>query len=514
MRTQKAFINVTANIGTFSLLTIITFLSRKYFLNYLGPDIAGLGSLFQNVVGLLGIAELGIGSAIIFSLYKPINENDYVKVVGLIHLYRNFYRGCSVIILLGGIIFIPFLRFFVTGDIEIKKVIIYFSLFLGNTILTYWFSYKFCLLYATQNNYIVTSIDFLTKVIMNSLQIIFLVVFQSYLVFLTVMTISNCIYLIVLNIIVNKKYMYLRQINGKLENEDRNRIWKNVRSLALHKLGGIITLGTDNLLISYFLNLKTVAIYGNYALLIGFATTLVDKLYEGITASVGNLLLEDSIEKKYTIFNKLFFLNFWISSFLTISLYNTIDQFITLWIGEEYILDRFTLYILLVNFYFFSMRPVIERFKVAGGLYNQDRYAPLIEATINLISSIIFVQMIGLSGIFLGTFISNICVIFWVKPKIVFNYVFKRSVIDYFNKYFGNLVYLMVPLVITTILTNEIKQYYTWGYFLLNCVINIIVINGVFFLMFRKKEEFTYFFHLSRSMFNKINQTTLKSSSR
>ena len=281
----------------------------------------------------------------------------------------------------------------------------------------------------------------------------------------------------------------------------------------MHQIGILVLNCTDNLVISKFLGLTTLAMYTNYQIIIGTLQNLVNSILNGITSSLGNLIAEGDIDKSYSIHKKLFFMSFWITSFIVISLYNTLDQFIALWVGRTNIIDNFTLSIILINVYFFTMRGSVEQFKMASGNYYQDRYAPIIEAVINLVSSTILVRYIGLTGVFIGTLISNLTVAFWVKPYIVYKYVFDKNLVEYFKMYFRYLLIALLPLFITNILTSSLKYNYTVTDFILNCSINIVIINIIYIIVFYKSEEFKYFINILDNITKKILKVNLNKAS-
>ncbi|ODG93170.1 hypothetical protein BED47_16845 [Gottfriedia luciferensis] len=479
MRTKKAIINSLSNVVTYILLAILTFFSRKIFLENLGVNIAGFGSLLQNIMGLLSLAELGIGIAILYALYKPYNNRDFEKVVGLVKLFGKFYKWVSLIMILMGGIVVFLLQYFVDGQIPLGEAQLYFIIFLVNNCVTYWFSYKFCLLNVSQNTYLISLYDFIFKVLVISLQLLAMISYNSYLFYLIIMFIGNLAYLITINFIINKKFPWIKTVEGKISDNDKTNVFKNIKALFVHKLGSFVVFSSDNIMISLFINLATVANFTNYTMITNTCNMIIGKLYEGISPSLGNLLLEKNEDEKYYIFKNLFFLNFWIASLTTIALFNMINQFIIIWLGKSYLLDDLSLIFLIVNFYLTTMRPSVEKFKEVSGLYSQDKYAPIVESIINIIFSIIFVKFIGLSGILLGTLLSNLLVIFWIKPKIVFNNIFNKSVYEYFYLYFKYIVLLSVPLILTrTIVTLiDINKSNSISAFILNGVINLIIIN-------------------------------------
>lgn len=493
MRSKKATINATVNMITYILVLLPMFIVRKVFLDTLGKEILGLVSLYTNIINFLSIMELGIGSAIVFSLYKPYAEGNKEKVKGYIEYYKNFYRKIGLAIFGIGIVIIPFLNTLIKNEVNINEARIAFLLFLINTVITYFFSYKFALLTVAQENYKLSIGNAISKIIISIMQIIALYIIPNIYVYLVLQIIIQLIYFSIINKYIDNKNSWFNKVNGKLDNGEIIKLTQNIKALFLHKIGGFLVLGTDNIVISYFINLTSVALYNNYNMIIYAIQTIVTNLFVGLTASIGNLLVENDKEKAYKIHNNLFFFNFWLVSFIVISLFNTIDQFIALWVGKEFILDKFTVIVLLINFYFYCMRQSVEQFKDGSGNYHQDRFAPIAESIINLISSIILVKIYGLPGVFLGTLISNICVVFWTKPKIVYKYVFNKKLSCYFKMYFKYLFIGLIALVISFIFTEPIKYNVGLVSFLLNCIINIIVINLFYLIVFFRTNEFNYF---------------------
>ena len=496
MRTRKAAINGLVGILTYLISFLPAMIVRKIFLVELGDKLLGLSSLYTNIISYLSIIEMGIGSAIIFSLYKPFAEGDRVKVRGYLDYYSKFYKIIGGIILLLGIAILPFLHIFITDDIDMTKATIYFVLFLINTVISYLFSYKLCILNVAQEGYIVSIATALSKVLIAIFQVIILKLYSSFFLYISIQIVVNLIYYLVLNVYIDKKYNWLKDTNGKIEKGEKDNLIKNVKALFMHKIGYVVVFGTDNLVISSFINLTSVAKYNSYNMIIAAIQGVINTATAAITPSIGNLLVDDDKKKSISIHKKLFFMNFWIVSFITISLYNTISQFINIWLGKNQLLDMFTVSIILINLYFQLMRSSVEQFKEGSGNYHQDRYASFIEAFINLVFSIILVRKIGIAGVFIGTLISNIAVVFWVKPMITYKYVFNKPLRNYFYMYFKYLFIAILPLAITHFLTKDIKQSVLLKDFILNCIINILVINGVYLIIFWKNKEFIYFRNL------------------
>lgn len=493
MRTKRALVNSSINIVTYLLLFIPNIIIRKVFLNTLGNELLGLNSLYTNIIGWLSIAELGIGSAIIFSLYKPFAENDRKKIKSYIGFYGKFYRRIGFIILIVGISISPFLKFFIENNVDVKIIIIGFLIFLLNSFITYMFSHKLCILNVAQEEYKITLGTTISQLTIYSLQYIVLRGYPNFIIFISVQLLINIIYYIVINIYILKKYPWLYKCNDELDKDTKLDLFKNVKALFMHKIGGLIVNSTDNILISKFVGLGELANYTNYNTVISALQRTVSMGLNGITASVGNMLVDKNEEKSYDVHKKVFFLSFWVVSFIVISLYNTLNQFIELWVGNKYLLDNFTFSIILINLYFMAMRGSVEQFQNGSGNFYQDRYAPLIEGIINLTLSIFLVRKIGLAGIFIGTLISNFTVIFWTKPYVVYKYVFRKPLVEYFKMYFNYLIIGLIPLIITNWITSELKNNVSIVSFIINCLINIIFINGIYIVIFFRTKEFKYY---------------------
>lgn len=500
MRTKKAMINSSANILGFLIPFIPSLIIRKLFLDSLGSDMLGLNSLYSNIIGWLSIVEMGVGTAIIFSLYKPYAENDYRKIRAYIKFYKSFYIKIGIIILVAGISIVPFLKYFMKESINSSLATIVFIILLLNTFITYLFSHNLCILIVAQEEYRITICTTISKLVISTFQLLMFKLYPSFILFVSIQLLVNIIYYISINIYITKKYEWIKSDNDKLEGKERKKLLKDVKSMFAHKIGVVIVNSTDSLVISKFVGLSVLANYTNYQTIISAIQSVVCQGLNGLTASIGNMLVTSNKEESYKVHKKIFFLNFWIVSFIAITLNNTLNQFIAIWVGKNYMLDDLTFYVLLINFYFYSLRGSVEQFQNASGNFYQDRYAAIFESIINLLVSLILVNHIGLAGVFIGTLISNLCVVFWTKPYIVYRYVFNVKLYEYYKMYFKYLSMAILPLVITRYLTREISMNYTIPFFIINCLINIISINIIYIIIFFKNNEFKYYLNLVKKI--------------
>lgn len=505
MRSKKSIINSSVNILAFIATFLPSLIVRKVFLTSLGSDLLGLTSLYTNIVGWLSIVELGLGSAIVYSLYKPFAKKEYDIIKSYVNFYGQFYRriGCTILIL--GILISLFLNNFIKGDINLNLARIGLVLYVVNTFISYMFSHKICLLNLAQETYKITIGTTISKLIISLLQCLMLKYYPNFIIYILIQIFVNLGYFITINIYVLKKYSWINGNKVKLDATNKKILLKNVKAMFMHKIGSLVVLSTDNIIISKFVGLVELTIYTNYQMIITALQNLVSTGLSGITASIGNLIAEENEIKSYEIHKKVFFISFWLTSFIVISLYNTLNQFIVLWVGSNSLLDSLTLNIILINTYFSSMRGSLEQFQEGSGNFYQDRYAPICEAIINLTTSLILVKYLGILGVFIGTLISNFTVIFWTKPYVVYRYVFNKKISEYFKMYFKYVFIAIIPLILTSILTINIKHNYSIRSFILNCIINIVVINITYIIIFYRSDEFNYYLRILKGMLRKNN---------
>lgn len=503
MRTKKAIKNAKYNMFFYLLLSILTFVVKGAFIKELGNDINGLNSLLSSILNLINLAELGIGSAVMFALYKPVAEGNVKLIKGIMDLYRKMYAIAGVIMLVCGVLFIPFLGIFTKGQVPMGDVIVYYLIYLINTSFSYFFSHKLTLLYVYQENYTIYKYDGIFKILKNLIQLAVLYKFKSYKGFLIVETVCNILYYSVINRIINKNYKHVLECEGTLDISTKQGIYTNLKALALHKIGGFVVFGTDYMVMAYFVTLTNLGTYSNYLMIITFFGSLISKIFESVMSSIGNLISSSSEEKTYTVFKRLFFFNFWVVCFISISIYNTMHNFIHLWVGDLY-LDNIVLALMIVSFFITNMRPSLEKFKEAAGIYKEDRFAPIFEALINFVVSIILARWFGIAGVIIGTITSSLAVVFWIRPVLVYRIVFKRNVSGYFYNYFKKTVITIIILVTSNFLMNKIPLSFGIGSFVIKCMFNVVYINVFLFILYRKTPEFIYFKDLILSKIKSI----------
>lgn len=507
MRLKNSFKNMVTSIFSNLVTIIIGLIAQAIFLKYLGTEFLGLNSLFSNVISLLSIVEMGLGSAIIFNLYKPIANNDVSMIKSLLQFYKKSYYKIATIILLLGIIIIPFLRFFVNIEsvtVSINVYIVYL-LFLGDTILSYLLSYKRSILYANQKNYIINLIHIFYTIFMNLFQILIIIFTRNYYLYLIIKLIMRLVENLIITLVVNKMYSFLNEKDVvELSKNVENDIFKKIKALFFHKIGGFFVLGTDNIIISKFLGLSVVGLYSNYYLIINSVKTVFDQVISSTTASVGNLLATENKDKQFEVFKKIRFLNFWISTFASSCILIIMDSFIIIWIGAEFLLPLSTLIILVINFYFNSSRATYVAFKDAAGIYYEDRFVPIIESFLNIVISLICCNFFGLTGVFIGTFVSGLSLWCFSYPKYVYKNLFDREYYNYIKETIGYLLLFIAISFITYLISLLINVNNIYLEFLSNIFIGVIIPNLFLIILFWKNENFKYYLKIVKSILRKV----------
>jgi O-antigen/teichoic acid export membrane protein len=496
MRAKNSVKNISMGILTQVVIALLGFLSRKVFLDSLGAQYLGINSLLDNVLSLLALVESGIGTGIVYNLYKPLAENDRPKIIALVNLYKTAYKVIAFIIFILSLILYPFLGNLMKDSVQIPYITAAYFIFVAKNMTYYLNAHKVSLINADQKGYVIDRLNVVFQVLITITKIIVLLLTKNYILYLIIELIVFILQNIINGKIVNGRYPYLKEkLEYNLRKEEKESLIKNVKALFLHNIGAYAAIGTDNLIISAFIGVSTVGLYSNYSMIIGQLAALVSPFLSGIGSSVGNLIVKENSENTYKVFKVSYLINFWIYSVCVIFLYNLLNPFIDWWLGEEYLLDSFTFGVLLINFYITGLRSSILTFKIKGGIFVEDKYMPIIEATINLVASIILVKAIGLPGIFLGTTISLILTVFWNNPRLVYKKIFKLPVWLYFKNYLFYAILTLISGYLTRkicVNVSDLIEVNSFILLILKGVICLTIPSILYTTIFYKSDEFSY----------------------
>ena len=494
-RTENSIINSAMSIVTQVLTVVLNFAVKTVFIKMLNDEYLGVNGLFTNIITMLSLADLGIGIAIPYSLYKPLAKKDEHKINVLMNFYKKVYTIIGIAVLLIGLSLTPFLGLIIK-DIpkNVPHLSLIYILFVIHSASSYFFVYKKFLIDSDQKGYITSRIIFTFSTLLSIIQIILLITTKNYILFL----LSSIILVIIQNIYIsskaNKLYPFIKnKTDEKLEKEDMEGIKKNVSSLFIYKVGTVIMNGTDNIIISKFIGLIIVGFYSNYVLIINSITTVLNQIFNAITSSIGNLVVTTNKKRSKEVYDNLNFANFWLYALFGVCIIVLINPFINIWIGKKYVMGFSIVFLLVLNFYVLGMQSVTNSFRNAYGLFWIAKYRPIIMVIINIAISVVLVQFIGIEGVLIGTLISRLVTTAWLDPYIVHKYGFEISPKSYYIDY---LKYLVIFIAISTILNYFVSMVAINNIFILIliAILVVIIVNVILVLLFFKTSEFNYFY--------------------
>lgn len=499
MRSNYSIKNSISSLICNIIMLTVNFISKTVFIKLLNVEYLGINGLFENIFTLLNFFELGIGSAIVYNLYKPISENDIPKMKSLVFFYKKAYRIISLIILMLGIMLLPFIEKIV-GSVSVDtNIYIVYCLFLLNSLLTYSAAYKKSFIIANQRSFIINVIHVLYVVFMNGFQLVFLFIFKNFYIYLIIKIIFQLLENTAICLKANLDYPFLvDKTYNVLDKTTQKDIFSRVRALINHKFGAIIVFGTDNILISLFFGIVTVGKYVNYSFIFTTITSIFSGIIYSAAASVGNLLVENNTDKNMSVFKKINLLNFFISVFTSLSLFSLTQPFIQLWLGHDYLLEFSVLIVLVLNYYQVMMRNSYSVFKDSAGKWIEDKYVPIIESFLNVIISIILLKFFGLIGVFLGTIISSFTLWFYSYPKLVYIKILGGTYFGFIKNMIIHLLIFLSILCLSFLLSNIICI----DSILLNFVyilFIVILLSIILFLFFIHYSDFRYFLLLFKN---------------
>ena len=484
-RVRKSILNARVNILFYFIALVLSFFSRKVFLECLGDDFVGLTGTLLNLLGFLNLAELGIGLSIGFVLYKPIFEKDEKKICEIISVLGYIYRHVGLMILGVGAVLSCFLPLIFKKTV-FELGVIYFAFFgfLASSLLGYFVNYKQTLLSADQRNYVIVAYFQSINIIKTLFQMALAYYWGNYYVWIATELVFSILYSFVLNYKIKKIYPWLDTslTEGKCKYSENKIIIAKARQMFIHLLAGAGCSQLLPLLVYAFASLKIVAYYGNYMLIISKINLLVNSTLGSVRAGIGNLIVEGDERKILQVDWELNSLRFLIAGFLTFSLYNLVNPFVGIWLGDEYMLDRMTLIIILSNFFIYQFRGVNDQFIQGYGLF-QDVWAAVAILVITVVVALIGGYFGGLPGVLLGDTVSSLTIVCLWKSYFLYKEGFHLPVSEYWKQIFKYLGILAVCWFMSDYLLSlyPIVNPYT-GY--MNWLLFAIYSSTVFLLLF------------------------------
>ena len=503
-RVQAAKKNILFGYVGQIVTMVMAFVLRTFCMRYISEQILGVDGTFVEVLSFLNMAELGIGTALNFSLYKPVAEGDTEKIKSYMQMYRRAYYYIAGVVGIVGLILAPFLKYLVKNPgVPEKDLVLFYLIFLFNTVSSYFVAYKYSLVNAEQKNYIQTNIIAITKIVTSVFQIIVVAITKNYYFYLITDAVIQLIQKIFVSRYLDNMYPYLKEKNiEKLAKEDEEIVWTKTKALVFHKVGDVFRLQTDTLIISSLseVGAALVAVVRNYNMIIVAVSSFVNIIFNSVISSFGNLIATEDRDKQYSMFKVYRFFATWVYGFSCVGFMLLLTPLVEMWTkiskGDKWtdfwILPALAVFLILTDYYFKGERIVLSNYKTAAGVFEQDKYLALIQGIVNLILSIWLVQTkLGISGIYVGTVVSGIIANI-TKPVIIYKACFDKSAVSYFIDSFKYIASMAFVMGICYFIRQLVMPEPTILGFAAMVVIITVVFNGVYFLLYGRSEEFRY----------------------
>lgn len=489
-RTVKSMKNIVFGLIFKIVGMVFPFIIRTVMIQKLGVEYLGLNSLFTSILMVLSLSELGIGSALVFNMYKPIANNDTERVCVLLKVYKNVYRCIGLIITVIGLVLMPLLPHMISGNCPSDiNIYILYLIYLVNTVLSYFmFAYKKSILEANQLNGYNSMLETITTFSMYVFQIIVLILFRNYYAYIIFLPVSTLALNIIRSYFVDKKFPEY-SCRGEIEKGFLKKLYKKVKALLGHKLGSTILSAADSIVISAILGLEILAIYGNYYQIINALIGVVTILYTAITASVGNSLIKSTENQIYKNFNVLTFANNWIVSWFSICLLCLFQPFMKVWMGENLMFEMNVVILFVIYFYSWLFRKIGLTYKDAAGMWEEDFWKPYVGIIVNVVANIMLCKIIGVSGALLSTIIIMLFIYFPWETRVLFKNLFKKSSKEYYLKMFGYALCTFITGVVTFELCRVVNRIGI-AELIIKAIICTLIPNVLFVLFYFRKEEF------------------------
>lgn len=497
-RLTNSFYNFISSVGGQFLTILLQFIVRTVFIKNLGNEYLGINGLFSNILQMLSLAELGIGSAILFKLYKPIVTDNRKRIIVLMNFYKRVYQVIGVTITVIGLSLIPFLKLIVSDYNKLEflgiNAVLVYLLYLLKSVVSYFFlAYKSAIIKADQKEYKINTITYVVTLISSITQIISLYLFKSFETYVLIQILAVLLSNYLNARLAKKMYPYIDDvIDEKISKEEKKEIFKDCGALFLYKINTVVLKATDNIVISMFLGLNMVGMYSNYYLFYNTLDTVFNKIFDSIKHSLGNLHASNSSKREYLVFKTVNLIAVIFGAIVGIGIACASNEFVSCWLGDKWIIAQPFSILLGIEVYGLASRKYLARFRSSMGLFQQGKIRPIFGMIINIVASILLVNKLGISGVLLGTIIADWTTLLWFDPYIILKYGLgnKRLVYKYYIKNLLNLLLTFATGAICYLICNNLLVNLGWISVIIHAIIIIIIVLIMFVIFYYKSDEF------------------------
>lgn len=494
-RSKLVVINTYAGVFLRCSTLLMQFVIRSVLLSTLNDQYTGISSLFTSILSVLSLAELGIGSAITFALYRPLSEKNYPRIAALMNFYKHAYCLVAGIVFGLGLCFIPLLPMIVNGVSAIHENLIFlYMMYLIQSASSYLLIYKSVLLSASQKNYVISFVDMIINILKMIVESVLLFLFRAFVPYLIFEVSSTILRNLVISKIADNTYQELASYKKeRLDVDERRSLMKNVGALSLYSVANVVLNGTDNIIISMFLGTASVTLITNYKMIINGVDGFIWYFYGALNPGAGDYALTHSRNEQYELFKKAEFVAFCFTSISAINLVFLLDLFVgDIWLTPSYVLPFSITLILIADYYMNNMLRPVSVFRNANGLFIQGKFRPLLMAVLNIVLSIVMGYRMGIFGVLFATLLSRFLTQFWFDPLVIYRHVFQRQLHEYFLCYTKYLFVFLLDFAVVFL----IRECITIANSIVKFGVVVIIGSGISILMivlfYRRTKEFYY----------------------
>jgi len=502
-RSRNVAKNVTVGVIAQIITLVLSVISRRIFVSFLSADYLGINGLYGNILSVLALAELGVGSVTQFFLYKPVSEKNYNEILHLMRYFRKLYMIIAAVILTLGLLLIPFLNVIVNSDLQQSELILYYVLFLLNSVVSYFSADKIALLAANQDNRLQKYVAMGSAIVFQILYIIVLMLWHNYTIYVLVMILCTLSNVLVINFLCYKRYPYLRNRVVPSEGSvDKKRIITDVKSTFLYKIGATIVNNTTNIIISVMISTAMVGFYSNYYMIVVAIQGFIAIVSKAMVSGIGNLSVSQNTKHMQKVFNLMLLVYNFIAAFGGISLYLLFNDFIPIWLGDEFLLDQSVVFAIAFSFYLTNAISPLWIFREANGLFKKVRYLFLYTAAFTILFSVLLGHYFKLFGILLAPSLARIVTQVWYEPRVVYKSLFGGTSIAYWLKQFRYLLCAAVSLFVCYYLQMILPH--TFVFIVIKAILFLAITGMLFLLGSLGTEEFSEFLFRIKAMIKKV----------
>lgn len=489
-RFQNTWKNFRFGVAAQIVITLLGFVSRTIFIHVLSEDYLGVNGLYASILNVLSLTELGLSDIVVYSLYKPLAEGDEKQLTALMGYYKTIYRVIALAVAVIGLALVPVLRLLVKSEIDQYHLVLYYLMFLINSVCSYLLVYKSSIIHADQKRYLISGYEMLFKFLTVALQVVCLLAFRNFTVYLFIqiaMTVTN-------NLFISRKadqlYPFLKK-KEPLDQEKKKSIFRDVRYMFSYKAGGQLLNSTDNLYISSLISTATCGLYDNYLMIQGMVSAYTTIISQSVLGSLGNLNATAEPRQKKQVFDAYSMAFTWIATFCSAALLVMYNPFILLWAGEKWLLPMQTVAVICLNFFLPNVLVPVWNFRNTTGLFRETKNILLYAAAINLVLSYLLGVRWGLTGILAATSVSRLLTSFWFEPYILHKKVFGTSSMPFFLRQAVHLSIVVVSFLLIS-WVGRLAALGPWGDFFLKGILCVIIPNVLILAVNGKTESFRY----------------------